>query len=231
MRQTQNRIQDEFPVDVTIVITNHNRAHFLDRAIRSCLDQLVFRQRLEVLVVDDGSTDDSLSILQTFENDIQIIALPNNRGVAAASNVGLGAARGRYWMRVDSDDFLNRMAVTFFSALLDENPQYAYCYGDLYRVDDLGHKTSKTRLDCQEALFEHGAGVMFRTEILRALGGYDERLREAEDYDLFRRLTAAGHRGFYLPLPLYRYHIHGGNVTLNGNREYYKALSNGKAHV
>ena len=187
--------------DLSIVITNYNRGRFLYRAIRSCLDQLIIRKSLEVIVVDDCSTDDSLLMLREFNADVRVIAGKENRGVAYVSNIGLEEAKGTYWMRVDADDFLNKHACAYLSMLLDENPDFAYAYCDHYRVNMNGVKEERVRLDNEESLRNHGAGVLFRTDVLRSVGGYDESLRNAEDYDLLVRLEQAGHSGYYLPLP------------------------------
>ena len=206
-------------VDFTLVITNYNKARFIDRAIRSCLMQLVFRRNTEILVVDDASTDNSLHIIQEFSKDVRLFLNDTNRGVAYASNLALANAQGRYWMRVDADDFLNMYACAFMANVLDENDDIDFVYCDHYRVDVHGVKISKVRLDNDKALYEHGAGVMFRTDVLRKIGGYDETLRNCEDYDLLYRLKKAGHKGHYLPVPLYRYYIHGNNITLSTERE------------
>lgn len=205
--------------DISIVITNYNRGRFLYRAIRSCLDQLIIRKSLEVIVVDDCSTDDSLLMLREFNADVRVIAGKENRGVAFVSNIGLEEAKGTYWIRVDADDFLNKHACAYLSMLLDENPDFAYAYCDHYRVNMNGVKEERVRLDTAESLRNHGAGVLFRTDVLRSVGGYDESLRNAEDYDLLIRLEKAGHSGYYLPIALYRYYIHGENLTLEENRE------------
>ncbi len=204
--------------DVSIIITNFNRGAYLDRSVRSCLDQVVFRRSFEVIVVDDASTDDSADRMAMYDGDIETVFRLENGGVAAASNAGLSVAKGRYLMRVDADDFLNRFALTHLAQVLDENPQYDFVYGDHFRVDDIGHKQERVALDRPRLLFEHGAGVLFRTEALRAIGGYDESLRTCEDYDLIGRLIENGSQGFHLPLALYRYHIHGQNLTLQGDR-------------
>lgn len=209
---------------LSIVITNYNRAKFLYRSIRSCLDQLLIRKTLEVIVVDDCSTDESLLLLREFNFDVRVIAGGENRGVAHASNVGLQEARGAYWMRVDADDFLNKHACAYLSMILDENHDYSYAYCDHIRVNMNGTKEERVRLDGDEALRNHGAGILFRTDVLRDVGGYDESLRNAEDYDLLVRLARAGHTGYYLPLAMYRYYIHETNLTLQEDREEMKQL-------
>ena len=127
-------------------------------------------------------------------------------------------------MRVDADDFLNAYACAFMGTILDENPGIDFVYCDHYRVDEQGAKISKIRLDNENALFEHGAGVLFRTAALREVGGYDADLRNCEDYDLLLRLKQKGRQGYYLPVPLYRYYIHGQNMTLGADREAYRKI-------
>ena len=68
---------------VSIIITNFNRKEFLSRSIRSCLEQSLSRNiNTEIIVVDDGSTDDSLKLLEMFKDSVKIIKLKKNRGVA-----------------------------------------------------------------------------------------------------------------------------------------------------
>jgi len=207
------------PLDFSLVITNYNRENYIDRAIRSCQSQIVFRVNYEIIVVDDASTDSSMDIVKEFSSDISIFENTVNHGVAFSSNVGLENATGKYWMRVDSDDFLNQFACQHMMSILDENEDIDFVYCDHYRVDVHGVKIEKVRLLDNETLFEHGAGIMFRKRILEEIGGYDNALKNAEDYDLLVRILNAGHKGFHLPLPLYRYYIHGDNMTLSIERQ------------
>jgi len=204
------------------VIANYNRAQFLDRAIRSCTTQLLFRTPFEIIVVDDASTDSSLDIIKEFQSDIRSFVHDKNLGVASTSNKAIKEATGTYWMRVDADDFLNHYACALMGMVLDENPDVDFVYCDHYRVDIRGVKISKVKLDTEEQLLEHGAGVLFRTDLLREVGGYDESLKNCEDYDLLLRLKANGAKGYYLPVPLYRYYIHGENMTLTPARQHFK---------
>ncbi len=213
---------------ISIVITNYNRGKFLDRAIRSCLSQLVIQRIIEVIVVDDCSTDNSMEILGEFSKSIKIVENAENRGVSYASNLGLHHSKGEYWMRVDADDYLSINACEIMSSILDYNKDISYVYADHYRVNMTGLKEARISLNNSRALYEHGAGVLMRTEMLRSLGGYDENLRNCEDYDLLLRIEKAGYKGFYLPIPLYRYYIHGDNMTLTPEREKYRKVVNMK---
>jgi glycosyltransferase involved in cell wall biosynthesis len=206
---------------VSVVITNYNRAKYIARAIRSCLNQLIFNKSLEIIVVDDCSTDDSLEVLSHFENLITIVAHRTNRGVAAASNTGLRHAKGEYFMRVDADDYLNRDAINIMSKLLDENDEIDLVYSDLLRVTEEGYLIEKIQMNNTETLLEHGAGVLFRRSVIEKAGGYDETLRNCEDYDLLAKILKKSN-GFYIPIPFYRYYMHNANISQKSEREFYK---------
>lgn len=205
-------------MDISLIITNYNREHYLPRAINSCLDQLISDIEVETVVVDDASTDESINIINSFSKKIHFVQHTLNQGVASASNSGIKASQGRYIMRVDSDDFLSTYACQVLYMILEANPEYGYVYCDHVRVNEIGKKEELVRLDTPEKLYEHGAGILFRKEVLYNINLYDETLRNAEDYDLLLRLTKEKIKGFYLPVPLYRYFIHGENLTLDNNR-------------
>jgi len=215
----------------SIIITNYNRQDFIDRAIRSCLDQLLFSSYdLEILVVDDGSTDNSIEVLSRYDSNIKLFKHKKNLGVAAASNTGVKNATGDFILRLDADDFLNKLNIFSLANILEENPQYSFVYTDHFRVDEKGFKTSRVSLDCLEQLYEHGAGVMFRKKVFDDIGLYDESLKNCEDYDFLIRVTRKL-KGFYLPLALYRYYIHGENISLNSEREKYKKIVRDKYEI
>lgn len=211
-------------ITVSIVITNFNRAAYLPRAIRSCLDQILFSPiTFEIIVVDDGSSDNSIETLNMFSQQITLLKHEDNRGVAAASNTGIGAANGEFIMRLDADDFLNRFSVYLLSQILIENPEIGFVYTDHFRVDEKGYKQEKVILNTDEKIHDHGAGIMYRKEVFYKVGPYDEELRNCEDFDFFARVMKI-YKGFHLPLPLYRYHIHGENISLRKDRIDYKNL-------
>jgi len=208
----------------SLVITNFNRENFLARAIRSCLNQMVIREEIEVIVVDDGSTDNSIEICEEFKDNITLSKFNSNKGVASASNEGLRLSNSPFWIRVDSDDYISQFACHFMGSILKSNQEFDFVYCDHIRVNVQGVSQEIVKLNSKEKLLNHGAGVMFRKDALEKLGGYDETLKNAEDYDLLHRLIDSGSRGYYLPVPLYRYYIHGKNITLSGDREKFKRI-------
>ena len=91
----------------SVVITNYNYEQFLSRCLRSVLEQSLSKDNYEIIVVDDASTDQSKSIIAKYSNEISAIYLENNVGLASASNIGIKSAKGRYIVRLDSDDFVH----------------------------------------------------------------------------------------------------------------------------
>ena len=207
-------------VDVSIIIINHNRQNYIERCLRSCVEQIVFNRRFEIIFVDDGSTDNSVNIAKRFRSSIRLFRFKKNMGIPYASNFALKKALGKYSIRVDSDDFINKHAINSMCEILDFNKRYGFVCCDHYRVDEEGHKEKLIRLNNVEKIKNHGAGIMFRTEIIKKYGGYNNKFLEAEDYELIEKIIV-NEKYFYLPLPFYRYHIHGNNISLTGNRKKY----------
>jgi len=194
---------------VTVLIATYNRARDLDAAITSVLDQSLPRQDYEVVVVDDGSTDDTLAVLARWGDAIVVVARPHE-GVEAACNAGIAVARGRSLVRVDSDDVVERDLLERLVGALDEAPDAVAVSCDVIEVRRDGEKVVRVR---EDHLFDRiGCGVLMRTDVVRAVGGY--RVTFWEEYDLFLRLREKG-RFLHVARPLYRYRHHEGNRTLN----------------
>lgn len=212
----------ESKIDVSLIILNYNRAPFLDRAIRSCLNQRAGNLGIELIVVDDGSTDNSLSVIQKYEK-IQLIRIPGNKGVGYASSIAFDSVTGRYFMRVDADDHISEESVGLLTGALERHDQYGFAHGDIRKIFDESGERETIALDNSETLYEHGAGVLFRSSIVREVGGYNPHLRNCEDLDLFLRLEKNGVEGLRIPQTFYRYHIHSGNTSLDSSRNNIRA--------
>ena len=116
----------EFRPLVTILVPVHDRAGPLIEAVQSCLDQSW--QPIEILVIDDGSTDDPQSALLPFGAQVRLIRKPNG-GVASARNLGLGMAQGDFIHFLDSDDLLTPAAIENAVAAFSAVPDADLCYG------------------------------------------------------------------------------------------------------
>jgi glycosyltransferase involved in cell wall biosynthesis len=186
---------------VSVVIPVYNRAHLLGRAIRSVLAQTF--QNLELVVVDDGSTDGSAGAVAPFEDPrIRVIRLPRNRGVSRARNIGIQDARGHLVAFLDSDDEwlpdkLERQVARFREHPAEDKALVSCRF---IRYDDLTHRTATpTRPilpgDAFDQLVQGQAPlpscVMIPRPVLVAVGGLDEALAAFADYELWLRLADA----------------------------------------
>ncbi len=194
-------------IKVSVIITCHNLEKYVVRAISSCIHQDFPRDQYEIIIVDDGSTDKSRESISLYKNFagysfIKTKFLKKNKGVAHASNVGIRIARGKYIVRVDGDDFVHKEFLSAMSEVLEWNPDIGFVYCDLIVVRDPNIK--KMQRNTLERLLNHGAGVMFRKKHLKAIGGYNEKLTNCEDYDLILRYSKK-FPGYHLRLPYYRY--------------------------
>jgi len=203
---------------VTIVITTYNHARFLDEAIASVEGQSV--PATEILVVDDGSTDDPAAVVARHPG-VRLVR-QENQGLAAARNTGLRSSRSRYIAFLDADDrLLPGMLETNlrqFAACTD----YAFVYGAYVLVNEAGAVINRVPLrppgtDSYESFLAgnpvgmHGT-VLYLRDLVEAEGGFDPSLRAAEDYDLYLRLSRR-HPVAAIDEPLAEYRRHGANLS------------------
>jgi glycosyltransferase involved in cell wall biosynthesis len=198
---------------VSLAICNFNREKYLRRAVQSCLSQNVIRRHIEVIVVDDASTDGSCNVINEFSSELKVIRHKKNLGIGAASSSALAAASGEYFIRVDSDDYISSELVSTFAPVLDHNEDIDFVYGDLQRIDQNGKAAGRIFLNTDEVLKQHGAGILFRKKTLLDVGGYNASLRNSEDFELLTRLIKHNSMGHHLPIPLYRYHASEDNLS------------------
>lgn len=204
-------------IDISIIIINHNRDKYLERCLRSCIDQIVFNKKFEIIFIDDGSTDNSFKIVKKFKSNVNIFRLKKNKGISYASNYALSKSSGEYFIRVDSDDFINKHTINFFHEILINNKDLAFVYADHYKVDELGYKEKLIRLNNKNTLKNHGAGIMFNKKTFLRYGGYNNNLKEAEDYEIISKIIKR-EKIYYLPIPFYRYYLHKKNISKSGKR-------------
>jgi len=170
------------------------------------------RSEYEIIVVDDGSTDNSYDVALAYNDYIKLYTLPDCRGVAYASNYGIAKATNPFIIRVDADDYINRNALLFMSEILNWNQNIGFVYCDNLVVDENEKIMERIFLDNVNNIFRHGAGVMFRKSYLEAIGLYNEDIKNAEDFDLIARYFR-NFDGYYLRIPLYRYFKHNGSLS------------------
>ncbi|HEY2596255.1 MAG TPA: glycosyltransferase, partial [Chloroflexota bacterium] len=207
-------------VSVAVVIPTFNHAHFLGEALASVAAQTT--PAAEVIVVDDGSTDDPGAVVDRFAG-VQLICQPNG-GLSAARNTGLRAAHSEAVVFIDADDLLTPSAIEAGLACLARHPGAAFVYGAHRRVDSGGAPLGPVKFESIDADpfagFLRGncvgmhASVLYDRARLVAAGGFDETLGCCEDYDVYLRLARA-HPIAAHPRLVADYRWHGSNMSRN----------------
>lgn len=200
--------------DISVVITNYNYGSYIRRCVRSLLNQDLDRDRYELIVVDDHSTDDSLKALKNFRGAGRVTVVVNKRnlGVGASARIGVDHSRGKYFVRVDADDYVQPPFLSMLYNFLKFCPQYVGVSCDYFVTDN------DERVLSAESFQDNGlaCGLMLRTSYLERVGSYDKNKKVFEDRDLFERLERA--KIFHLPVPLYNYVKHGKSLTDRAHR-------------
>ncbi|NWJ26917.1 polysaccharide biosynthesis endo-1,4-beta-xylanase UppH [Rhizobium sp. RM] len=215
-------------VAVSIVIPVRNGERYIVEAIDSVLMQGA--SICEILVVDDGSTDDTALKVQSFSDArVKLLTRPQGRqGVSAVRNFGLSQARGTWTMFLDADDRLKPDAINALCAGIS-NDDVVAVYGDYERIDEdgakIGHRNLIRRREKPSGnvlpallggnFIVNGGIMLVRTRIFQDFGGFDETLRYAEDWYGWCRLAAAG-SFVYLPgCHILDYRVHRTSVMMN----------------
>lgn len=199
------------PPSVTVIIPALNVERFIGRAIRSVLNQKPLRSGdFEVIVVNDASTDRTAYALDLFRDEIRVLTNETRQGLPRCLNLAIRAARGKFVVRVDADDYVTDDYLYMLERFLSDNAHMDAVACDYLLVDD--HERVLARRNCLEHPI--GCGIMFRIDQLIDIGLYDDDFLMHEDRDLRIRFQQkySIHR---VELPLYRYRRHEGNMTNN----------------
>lgn len=199
---------------VSLIITTYNYARYIERAIRSALDQSLSRSDFEIIVINDASIDATSKVLENYADVSRVFNLPENIGLSAARNFGIRKARGQFVTFLDADDYIHAETLRIQNIFLSENSSIDAVAVDYFLVDERGkhlfHECSKKKpIAC---------GIMFRKDYLFNVGLYDESFHAREEEDLRIRWTKAGYEIYHIPLPLYRYRMHENNLTKNNRK-------------
>ncbi len=180
---------------VSVVVPTYNRGWIVNEAIDSVLNQTF--QQYELIVVDDGSTDDTKAILGEYGNRIRVIHQAN-RGVSAARNRGIRAAKGPLIAFLDSDDVWVADKLSVQVAFFDRHPETLVCQTEeIWIRNGVRVNPGKRHRKRSGKIFEASlalclvspSAVMLRKDLFETIGLFDESLPACEDYDLWLRIS------------------------------------------
>lgn len=195
---------------VTVLVPSYNYGRFLAEAIDSALEQTY--APIEVLVVDDGSQDDSVQVARRYGDRIRLLT-QENQGLVAVLNRGMREATGTYVTILSADDVFRPTYVARLMQALGENGDAAYAYS---AMEYFGVRTGILRAEPYSAALLlagntiNACGLMRRSDVL-SVGGFDPRLETTafEEWDFWLRMLEHGKRGVHVNEPLLLYRQHG----------------------
>ena len=231
---------------ISIVIPTFNSANYLVESLDSVLGQKY--PSMEILVIDDGSTDNTLTVLEPYRDRVKYFKQPNWGGPSRPRNVGIQNATGEFIAFFDSDDVMLPGKLSRSAAVLIENPDIDFVFTNFQGVDESGHVVRKDyladyrnfRADLEtrepEALgtmsgsktFTHlisanfigTSSVLCRKSVFDKVGLMDETLLNADDVNMWGRIAHAGYRFAFLDAVLHSYRMRSGGVTGRLERRY-----------
>lgn len=194
---------------ISVIIPIFNQEKFLGRCLRSLISQTIERNFFEIITINDGSTDKTETILRSFEDEIIIINKKKNFGLSAALNTGIKKSKGKYIVRVDSDDYVNREFLKILYFFIELNPDKDGYACDYFKVKE--NEKIIARLNCTK--YPIACGIIFKKQQLMKIGMYNPKIFIDEEVDLRKRFEKKKYFIERIPLPLYRYRQHKNNLT------------------
>jgi len=183
------------PATIAVIIPTFNQARFLAEAIMSVLAQT--RPANEIIVVDDGSTDEPANVVSQFQK-VQLIR-QDNRGPSAARNTGLRCCSASHIVFLDADDRLIPTALETGLRCIAQQPDCGFVYGALRLISENGHPIGSNLFTpingeahlafLRQNLISMPAAALYRRDCLLAVKGWDESMRRCEDHDIYLRMA------------------------------------------
>ncbi len=196
---------------VSVIIPCYNHGRYLDEAVASVVAQMY--PDWELIIVDDGSTDDTAAIAErliaTYADRNMRLIRQANQGLSASRNTGIAAAKGTYILPLDADDALEPGMLAATTPILDAQPEIGFVYTDVLMVGVETTRWSGGAYAVQKLLFDCPMVPMtlFRREAWSTVGGFRADLQPQgyEDWDFWLSLAQAGWLGYHVPQLLVRY--------------------------
>ena len=212
---------DSAPPSVSVIVATFNQGGYLSQCLDSLVGQTIGREAYEIIVVDDGSTDDTAQIISKYASQrnahIEVVTHPQRQGLVPASNAGIRQAGGDYLVRVDSDDWLDVKALEELMVAAESNQSPDIIIPDYWVVKE--RHVTLARPDIDNLFTWVAGGPLLRRETVLKVGEY--RRLFWEEYDLYLRMLSQGARAARLKLPVLYHRKHATSMTARRrDREY-----------
>lgn len=207
------------PIAISVVIPCYNSAPWLRETVASVLAQT--RRDFEIVLVDDGSTDTTAEVIAELAaetKDAPVSAFRQaNGGTAAARNLGIAKASGRYILPLDADDVLHPAMLGECAAVLDAQPDIALVYTDRQDFGDGGGlwPAGRFQLERLKHFNQLAYCALYRRSLWERTGGYRTNVSGFDDWDFWVAAAVLGAQGHHLPQPLLRHRRHRGSQLRN----------------
>lgn len=181
---------------VSVIMSVYNGERYLRKAVASILHQTF--EDFEFIIINDGSTDGTREILESYHDDRIVLIHQDNAGLTKALHRGLSLARGEYVARIDADDVAKPSRLENQLQFLKKHPKVMLVGSNCYNIDENGSVLSLTDLPVDEVQIKWNllfynclrhSTVMFRRKEVDNLGGYNTAIPYAQDYDLWMRIA------------------------------------------
>ena len=203
---------------ISVIIPCYNEEQTILKVIKLVHESLN-RYEYEIILVDDGSTDNSMDVIKRFEEIENVyVVVQKNKGLNVSNNIAIRMSRGEFIMRLDADDYLDVRCLEIMISEMERQSNLALVFPDYFKIDENGEilnqvrrhdfKNDVTLLD-QPA---HGACTMIRKRILEEVGGYDESFNKQDGYDLWLKIIDR-YKVSNINLPLFYYRKHGTSLS------------------
>jgi len=207
---------------ISVVIPNYNYQQYVGEALDSVLAQSFPAH--EIIVVDDGSTDDSVNVVASYGDKVRLIE-QRNQHLSAARNTGIKAATGNWIALLDSDDLWHPLKLEFQVRALEQHPDWAFVSSQPDETNGFPQPLDPTptpearAIDIRDFITKNqmsGSDALIRKDCFDNTGLFDTSLKSCEDRDMWHRLTRL-YKGGQIQLPLYQYRKH--PLQMNHNIE------------
>lgn len=204
---------------ISVIITTYNEERFIKNAVLSVAKQSMDPRSYEIIVVDDGGSDNTESVLNDLKNQQQIpfkYLKKKNGGTASARNFGIENARADIVSFLDGDDTYLPNKLKSSYEYINKNENIGIAYSDyIEKYPDKALVRLKQNFN-PDTLFSHcivSTNSMVRKSAIERVGGFDETFRYVEDYDLWCRITLSGYFSLRVPEILFIYNSHPNSKT------------------